>query len=69
MSDKPLPQNPPQKPDGKPAGKKTGPLEKQAAENLNAQDEMLQKLLARMAEEDPARVAEIIRMWLKQDQK
>ena len=35
----------------------------------NPQEEALIKLLARMAEDNPAAVAEILQAWLKQDKK
>jgi flagellar biosynthesis/type III secretory pathway M-ring protein FliF/YscJ len=69
MSNKPILPNSQPKPAVQPPGKKVDLPGTKAANNPSAQDEMLQKLIARMAEEDPAGVAEIIRMWLKQDQK
>lgn len=82
MSGKNVPDgNPPQPPsagkqtpDNKPGGqvlpKKTTqipPVARQPEASEDTDNEMLKKLVSRMAEQDPAGLAEIIRMWLKED--
>ena len=64
MSDKMITENPSSKP-----GKGLPSLPKNGNNGMIAGDDKLKKLLARMAEENPEGVADIIRMWLKEDQK
>ncbi|NPV87554.1 MAG: hypothetical protein HPY45_16275 [Anaerolineae bacterium] len=49
----------------KPAQMPTVGQQPEVSEDVD--NEMLKKLVSRMAEQDPAGLAEIIRMWLKED--